>query len=132
MIIDASVAFKWLVHEPDSDAAIAWLDNDTLLAPALVHSEVGNALLKRIRSGELSEEGAPANLQRLERILTLIDERPFMGLALQMAISLGHSLYDCVYLATAEALDDELLTADRRFADKVADSVWTRRVRIMA
>ncbi len=131
MIIDASVAFKWIVNEVDSDKAFAWLDSDDLLAPALVYSEVGNALTRRIRGGELSGEGAPANLRRLEHILTVVDERPHMDLALRMALSLEHSFYDCVYLAVAEAVDDELLTADRRFFGKVAESVWQQRIRFL-
>ncbi len=39
---------------------------------------------------------------------------------MRMAGELGHSLYDCFYLAAAVLRDATLVTADRRFADKVA------------
>ena len=131
MIIDASVAFKWLVKEPDSAVAISWLDHDNLSAPALVHSEVGNALGKRIRRGEILADNAGENLQRLEQLLTIIDERPHMARALEMSLSLNHAFYDCVYLAMAESLGDELLTADDRFVQKVMASIWMPRIRAL-
>ena len=37
-----------------------------------------------------------------------------------MAGELGHSIYDCFYLAAALLRDTTLVTADRRFAAKVA------------
>lgn len=124
MIIDASVAFKWLIDEPDSDIAISWLAHDSLNAPAVVHAEVGNALTKRVRGGELAGAGAAEQLMRLVTILTVVDERPFVGRALDMAVALDHSYYDCLYLALGEAVGEPLLTADTRFAAKVAASPW--------
>jgi predicted nucleic acid-binding protein len=125
MIIDASVAFKWLVEEPDSDIAISWLSHDSLQAPTLICAEAGHALAKRIRGRELKPGGAAENLQRLTRMLTVVDEQPHIGRALEMAVALDHSYYDCLYLAVAEALGDQLLTADARFAVKCAASEWS-------
>jgi predicted nucleic acid-binding protein len=125
MIIDASVAFKWLVEEPDSDIAISWLSHDSLKAPALIYAEAGNALAKRIRGHELKPGGAAENLQRLARMLTIVDEQPHIGRALDLAIALDHSHYDCLYLAVCEALGEQLLTADAKFAGKCAASEWS-------
>jgi predicted nucleic acid-binding protein len=124
MIIDASVAFKWLVEEPDSAIAISWLDCNDLKAPHLIHSECGNALFKRIRGGEIFAEGASTQLAGLKEIVTLVDEQPWLGRALSMSITLDHSFYDCVYLALSEGLDDRLLTADSKFISKTAASEW--------
>lgn len=130
MIIDASVAFKWIVSEPDSEAAMAWIERTDLVAPALVHAEVGNALWKRIRKGELSDpDGAAEQLLNLERLVRTIDETPMMPRALDLAVRLDHPVYDCVYLAMAEALDDQLLTADRRFLKAVRASEHAERVK---
>lgn len=125
MIVDASVAFKWLVEEADSDIAISWLAHDSLKAPSIVHVEAGNALAKRIRGGELVADGAAANMARLGRILEIVDSTPQLGRALDMAVTLGHSYYDCLYLAVSEALDEQLLTADAKFAAKCATSQWS-------
>ncbi|MEY4501691.1 MAG: hypothetical protein RIS52_1581 [Pseudomonadota bacterium] len=125
MIVDASVAFKWLVEEPDSDIAISWLSHDILKAPAIIYAEAGNALTKRIRGGELKAKGAAENLQRLVRMITTVDDQPFLGRALDMAVALDHSYYNCLYLALGEALGDQLLTADAKFAAKCAASEWS-------
>ncbi len=65
MIIDASVAFKWLVNEPESDAARGWIERSELRAPLLVLSEVSNALQKRVRRGELQQEGVLKQVQKI-------------------------------------------------------------------
>jgi predicted nucleic acid-binding protein len=124
MIIDASVAFKWLVEEPDSYVAISWLSLDGLKAPPIIYAEAGNALAKRIRGHELKADGAADNLLRLARMLSIIDDQPHLGRALDMAIALDHSFYDCLYLAIGEALGEQLLTADTKFAAKCATSEW--------
>ena len=52
-----------------------------------------------------------------------------MGRALEMAIKLGHPIYDCVYLALADSLEDILITADRKFLDLVSQSAYASRIR---
>lgn len=121
MIVDASVAFKWLVPEPDSAAAIAWLRMDvSLFAPGLILAEIGNAVTKSVRRKELGVEGTQEQFARLPKLLILLDDAPFMTRAFDLAIGLRHSFYDCVYLAAAEALQQQLLTADAVFAGKLA------------
>lgn len=120
MIVDASVAFKWIVTEDDSELAIAWIGREELKAPHLIHAEVGNALSKRIRRGQFtSAEGASERLSRLSQIIVTIDETPYMARALEIAVALDHSFYDCVYAAMAEANSEALLTADAVFATKI-------------
>ena len=62
-VVDASLAFKWLVREEHTDKALAilrvWHNEDvTPAAPHLLPFEVSNALHKRVTRGELSVEGA--------------------------------------------------------------------------
>jgi predicted nucleic acid-binding protein len=47
IVIDASVAVKWVVREPDSDAADALLDDIELIAPVLWLAEAANVLWRR-------------------------------------------------------------------------------------
>ena len=44
--------------------------------------------------------------------------------ALAIAEELRHPAYDCFYLALAEAKDARLVTADRRFAQRLAATPW--------
>lgn len=121
MIVDASVAFKWLVQEPDSDRAIEWIGSgERLAAPNLVIAETGHAFTKRIRRGELAAEGAQDSFARLPGLLMLLDDAVFAARAFDLSIALRHSFYDCVYLAASEAIGENLLTADAVFASKLA------------
>lgn len=132
MIVDASVAFKWLIDERDSELALAWVGSgESLAAPQLISSEVGHALSKRIRRSELAADGADDIFARLPSLLTLVDDTPFMARAFDLAIALRHSFYDCVYLAAAEAMGDRLLTADDAFAGKLADHPLGNRVVVL-
>jgi predicted nucleic acid-binding protein len=55
----------------------------------------------------------------LSSILQTVDETPMMPRALELAFELGHPVYDCAYLALAETLDQQLVTADERFLKRV-------------
>jgi predicted nucleic acid-binding protein len=130
MIIDASVAFKLVVDETDSAEAIAWIGRSELVGPTLIHAEVGNALWKRVRKKELADDGEiEARLADLTRYVRTVDETMLVPRALRLAIDLARPVYDCVYLALAEAQDDALLTADRRFLRAVAGTPHEARVR---
>ncbi len=41
--------------------------------------------------------------------------------AISLACELKHPVYDCLYLALADSLGIALVTADQKFANKVAD-----------
>ena len=68
-------------------------------------------------------------LADLARYLRTVDETPVMPRALRLAVDLEHPIYDCIYLALAEQVGDELLTADRRFLAAVASTDHASRVR---
>jgi predicted nucleic acid-binding protein len=131
VIIDASVAFKWLVPEADSDAARSWIGRTELLAPALIYTEIANALWKLVRRREIAEEGAATRLGRLPYLVRTIEDAPLVPRAFDLAVELGHPVYDCLYLAAAEALDDELLTADAGFMKALEGTEQLKRVRIL-
>ena len=129
MIIDASVAFKLIVDEPGSEEAIAWIGRAELTGPILIHSEVGNALWKRVRMGELAEDAEiAARLADLDHLIRTVDETPLVPRALQLAIDLAHPVYDCIYLALAEAADDSVLTADGRFIRALDGTPYAERI----
>ena len=63
VVMDASLAFKWIVSDPYSAAATAkleeWVGSRTrLLAPGLMPLEVANALHKRVLPAGLNAEQA--------------------------------------------------------------------------
>jgi predicted nucleic acid-binding protein len=120
MVIDASVAIKWVVPEVGSEAASDLLGRE-LCAPSLWLAEAANALLKKTRRGEITQDEARLRAQDLaDAPIEPIELPILLPSAMRVAGELGHSIYDCFYLAAALLRDSTLVTADRRFAAKVA------------
>ena len=124
LVIDASVAVKWLVSEEDSVAAEQLLGRGHVLhAPRLLVSEVLNAIRNKERSGDITSQQAfeIANQATRLSVLWANDEQLGAG-ALQLALDLQHPIYDCMYLALARDIGGLVVTADRRFYDVVESS----------
>jgi predicted nucleic acid-binding protein len=127
LIVDASVVYKWLVVEPDSEIAINLRREHDLLAPDLVLIECRNAALTNFRKGELTRDEATRvnrELLALQNLRT-IPSTPLLSDAFAIALELRHPIYDCVYVAVAIATQRLLVTADKRFAAKLATSTTT-------
>ena len=116
LVIDASVALKWLVEEPGSEAALA-LQGLDLAAPALLRVEAANVLRTMVVRGDATGGQALDLLRLLQSApVTIVDSDDSLERrALELAIDLGHPVYDCIYLALAERMGRILVTADTRF-----------------
>ena len=116
LVVDASVAVKWVLPEAGSDraAAIRAADDD-LIAPSLVYAEIGNAIWRAVVRGEVPAAEARRDLKvavgHYRRIIPLAE---LADRALELAMRLRHPIYDCFYLALAERERCALITADRR------------------
>ena len=122
VIVDASLAFKWLVREKHSDEAReisrSWASEGIrAAAPYLMPVEVANALHRRVVRGELTVEDAARLLENLLASGIELRDPPTLhvrALKLASALSQG-AVYDSHYLALAQTLDCELWTADEKF-----------------
>lgn len=136
LVVDASVAFKWLVpaaSEPDVPAAKKLLLDHhegrcQLNVPALLYYEVGNILLcGRARPSAAEVESALLDLFALPLLVAAPDAvqaRTCAGLAARF----GLTFYDGAYVTLAEALDCPLVTADRPLFRKASP---TGRMRLL-
>lgn len=120
LVVDASVALKWVLPEEDSELAEALLDcGATLRAPAFVFVELANALWFQMRAGKLDAAEAAGCMRDLrEAPLQLWDGEEPLPSTLEWAERLDHAVYDCAYLALALHLDGTYVTADRRYCQK--------------
>lgn len=131
LVIDASVAIKWVLDEPRSDAALA-LRGEQLAAPALWLAEAANALWRHVRIGELTGEQAFARMSELEKApVASLPIEPHVAAALELATRSNHPVYDCIYLAVAIHQGVQVVTDDRRFAAAAARLALGDRVRLL-
>jgi predicted nucleic acid-binding protein len=120
LVIDASIAVKWVVEEEGSEEALRLLGRSRLIAPELLVAECANILWKKVRRNELSSEEALLAARLLQSSdLELTSTRSLMEPATQIAIELDHPAYDCVYLALAAERDCAFVTADGRLLRKI-------------
>lgn len=126
-VVDASVALKWFfAKEPNSAEALALtLGDPALIAPDLVVAETCNAAWKWLRLGRIE----PIELDEIASALPRFFAE-FVGAALlvpravAIATQLDHPVYDCLYVALAEARRLPLVTADARLLARLAGSAW--------
>jgi predicted nucleic acid-binding protein len=134
LIVDASVALKWLVLEDMSDVAKElYGSGDHLVAPRLIATEIANALARKTMQGMLTRHEAKYHFGSLPQFLPdLMDTDELIEPALENACALRHPIYDLIYLEVARRLDAQLVTADRRFTAKIAGTDFARHVTLLS
>ncbi len=125
LVIDASVAVKFVVREPGTDEANALVSSShVLIAPDWMLVEVIEALRKKVKANELIEADAKAGINVLKQLFERFDPAiELMSEMQSLAFQLQHPAYDCLYLALALREGAQMITADRKFwnAAKRAD-----------
>jgi len=120
LIIDASIAIKWVVEEEGTDLALALRQKARLMAPDLVVAEFANILWKKVRRKELSNDEALIAARLLQSAeIELVPSRALLESATRLAIELDHPAYDCLYLALAVENGCRFVTADERLVHKI-------------
>lgn len=119
IVVDTSVAVKWFVAEDRTNDALALLSR-AIVAPDLLQVELGHVLTKKVRRGEMVEDHARGSFDDVIAMLLLLPTQPYGATAFQLSLELKHAIYDCYFLALAIEQGSMLVTADYRFARKVA------------
>lgn len=117
LVVDASVAVKFVVPEPDSDAAEALIAAPyPLVAPDWLLVEVGHALRRKQAEEGLDPAKAAAGFATMSDFFDdLRPSRELIAGAYELSARLDHAIYDCVYLELAVRERTVLVTADRKF-----------------
>ena len=80
-------------------------------------AEIAQTLWKKARRGDLTPGDALERLRAAERLeFRVVASAPISRHALAMALDQNHSVYDCIYVATALTEEASLVTADARLA----------------
>jgi predicted nucleic acid-binding protein len=120
IVVDASVAIKWVLEEEGSQTARRLVAEELLIAPDFLIVECANVLWTAVRRGRMSAGDAIEGLAIVRASpAQLIPTADHVDAALELALALGHVVYDVVYLAIALAERATLVTADRPFVERV-------------
>jgi len=120
LVIDASIALKWVVQEDGTDQALVLRQHAKLIAPDLLVPECANILWKKVQRKELTRDEALLAARLLQGAeIELLPTRSLLEQAARIAIELDHPAYDCLYLALAMENGCRFVTADERFIRKL-------------
>lgn len=133
-VADASVAIKWFVKEELHEPALDLLDRrDLLHAPGFIVIEVANIAWKKCIKGEIPRDQADFIATAIQGCFRYFQpSEALIERALDIALTLNHPVYDCLYIACAEQTDSVLITADTRLCDAVANTAFGSRVQHLA
>ena len=126
-VVDASIAPKWFLQdEPGAEQARAIVAAGmTLIAPDLVIAEVCNAAWRAARLGRLSREQVGEIAATLPQFFELLSGMAQLApRAVAIAAEIDHPVYDCLYVALAEAQQAQLVTADAALLRKLSGTRW--------
>lgn len=129
IIIDASVAAKWLLDDEESVYANKikneFLDNKvSIQVPIVIYSEVNNLLKSAILSQRINFLKALKVYQSfLDLDFTTFYSKELFVSTLNIALNLGISSYDASYVALVEYLKIPLFTADEKLVKKANSSL---------
>jgi predicted nucleic acid-binding protein len=131
LVVDASVACKWFIEEAGSREARKVLQGGALLlAPDLLIPEVCSVAWKKLRAGQVALAQASAMIDALPLMFVqLVPAARLSARALAIGAALDHPVYDCFYLAAAEAERCGMVTADARLLQRLSGTEWGGQVR---
>jgi predicted nucleic acid-binding protein len=121
-VLDASVAMKWALPEQgaeDASRLLAAIDGGVhvALAPDILPVEVAHALLKAERRKLVESFDVDDLLAKILRApIELHGSARLLFDAVELARRARIGVYDCLYVALAEAENCEFITADERLA----------------
>lgn len=116
-VVDASVLVELLRDGEHAEVVERRLDAEehTLWAPHLIDAEIGNALRRSVRLGELTADAAGRALWEVGDLpVERVEHEPLVHVA--WGLRDNFSFYDGLYVALALMLDEPLLTFDARLA----------------
>lgn len=122
LVIDASIAVKWVVEEEGTEAALRLRKEFRFLAPDLMIAECANILWKKVQRGEMLPDEARLASRLLERAgIEIVGAQGLLEQATDLAIRLSHPAYDCIYLSVARKKKLRFVTADQRLLHAVSE-----------
>ena len=126
MIIDTMIfAYALLKVEGKCEESILILEQaNRIVVPDSLRAELANAIWQWVKYRNVSEAVAYEVLQDAEALIEqVVNSKQVWTRALQLAIEADHPVYNTLFVAAAEALEDRVVTYDEKMQAKFPDWV---------
>jgi predicted nucleic acid-binding protein len=125
-VLDAAVALKWVLNEPDAAKARQLRDDfrnavHELIAPDSFTLEIAHALTKA-QWRRLVPDAWRLWLDVMTTVPHLFPSLPLTPRAFKIATKARIGVYDCLYVALAERDECEMVTTDARLRNSLQPS----------
>jgi predicted nucleic acid-binding protein len=121
LVVDCSVVSKWELPAEDYTPQAMELFRDwqagavRVSSPDLLPSEIGSTFLRSVRRGRITAVEAETSIRNLLSFnYVLHDSIPLVPSAFEIARQHNQRIYDCFYVALAEAEGIDFWTSDQR------------------
>ena len=130
LVIDANIAAKWYLPESDSAVAERLFElNAEYHAPAFLETEFASIFWKHSVAKTTSiDVWRTARAQLKKAIPHWHEDASLHDLALELAITHKHHIFDCIDLALAFQIDGTVVTADKQFLARFEKSQDAERI----
>lgn len=125
VVVDTSVALKWFLSEEGSDRAGALLRGEILAAPDMLLYEITNVLQWRSDLTPKDRQDLFAKFLNYDVQMFVIPTHKF-GRVVDLSQEFDITTYDASFIAMAELLETEMVTADRKLLNKVRKLKYVR------
>ena len=91
----------------------------------LAFAEAGNVVWKHVKMGRIKEEDAVKRAEVLKRLINtskVYESKDFLVEAVELAVKYDVTVYDALFVALAQRLNDKLVTTDRKLWEKLKDT----------
>ena len=91
----------------------------------LAFAEAGNVVWKHVKMGRIKEEDAVKRAEVLKRLVNtskVYECKDLLVEALELTVKYDVTVYDAIFVALAQRLNDKLVTTDRKLWEKLKDT----------
>ena len=125
IILDTSVTIKWFFNEDEENTQAAnlilnrYLDNEIgIIIPEIAIFEIANVIKYRIKTAQNKHIGANIIDKIFNLGIIFYINKEILKNAFNIAIDINESVYDCIFIATAEYFKSKMITDDRKLFSK--------------
>jgi len=121
-VIDASALIKYVNRESGWERVQEYLLAGCITVDIAL-KELANALWKRVMRKELTEKQAIEIMDFVlkKKLVKLFPQEPLLIDALKFSIGAALPVYDALYIMLAKSLKTELITSDKKQAEKAEE-----------